>query len=88
MTALLADTTPRNGVWTIPAADPLDDPHTIELGLWLGGRRPDGSEVVELLVSFSAEVGILTPDEARTFAAVLIAAADHADGCTVGGDDA
>lgn len=87
MTALLADTTPRSGVWTVSAADPRDYPHTIELGRWLGGRRADGSEVVELLVSFSDEVGILTPDEAWTFAAVLAAAADYADSCTLGGGD-
>lgn len=82
--ALLADLAPRNGVWTMPAADPADDPHTVTLGQWLGCRRADGSEV-ELLVSFSSGVGILTPDEARTFAAVLVAAADYADACQFGG---
>lgn len=80
-----ADVAPRNGVWTMPAADPADDPHAVTLGQWLGCRRADGSEVVELLVSFSSGVGILTPDEARTFAAVLVAAADYADACQFGG---
>ncbi len=80
---MVTDLTPHGGVWTIPAHDPLDDPHTITLGQWLGSVRADGSAIVELSVQFSSNVEILTPDEARTVAAALIAAADYADECRV-----
>ncbi len=80
---MVTDLTPRDEVWTIPAHDPADDPHKIQLGQWLGSRRPDGSAIVELSVQFSSGLGILTPDEARTVAAALQAAADYADECRV-----
>lgn len=86
MTALLVDLAPRNGVWTVPAADSADEPHTIALGQWAGARRPDGEPVVELLLHCSHDVGILVPDEARTLAAALLAAADYADDCQIVGD--
>lgn len=81
---MITDLTPRDGVWSIPAHDPLDDPHTIALGQWLGSRRADGSPVLELCVRFGAgEGGVLAPDEARMVAAAMIAAADYAEACEV-----
>jgi hypothetical protein len=75
---MIANLEPRGGVWTVPAADTNDDPHTITLGLWMGdGPRP------ELQLQLSSGVGILTPDEARVLAATLLAAADHADQCEI-----
>lgn len=85
---MVTDLTPHDGVWSIPAHDSNDDPHTITLGQWLGSRRVDGSPVVELCVRFDAGEGvILAPDEARMVAAALIAAADYADECRVMSDD-
>ena len=84
---MIADLTPRNGTWTVPAIDPGDDPHTITVGRWLGMRRPDGSKSLELNVQLSSGGGILAPDEARTLAAALVAAADYADECVVVDDE-
>lgn len=67
----------------VPARDPLDDPHKIGIGYWLGSVRPDGSPQVELQLSLSSDAGILTPDEARAVAAAMTAAADYADACHV-----
>jgi hypothetical protein len=78
---MIADLEPRAGVWAVPAADPSDDAHTVTCGRWLGGST-------ELLVSFSGGVGVLTPDEARTLAAVLVAAADYAEAVEVVAVDA
>jgi hypothetical protein len=84
---MITDLAGRDGVWTIPAHDCADDPHKIQLGQWLGSRRPDGSAIVELSVQFSSNVEILTPDEARTVAAAMMAAADYADRCKVVDDE-
>lgn len=85
---MVVDLTPRDEVWSIPAHDSKDDPHTITLGQWLGSRRADGSPVVELCARFGGSEGvILAPDEARMVAAALIAAADYADECRVVSDD-
>ncbi len=69
--------------WKVPAHDRGDDPHTIRIGYWFGSVRPDGSPHMELERRTSADVGILTADEARAIAAALVAAADYADHCTI-----
>lgn len=73
------DLVPQDGVWRIPAADPLDAPHVVYLTTTMGTTNPDGSPALDVAVSFSSEIGIITVAEARRLALVLLAAAEHAE---------
>lgn len=64
------------GEWTVPAEDPNDSPHRIEITL------VTGSIALQLLVAEG--VGILTPAEARAYGVKLIEAAAYAEQCRIG----
>lgn len=72
----VVDLAPRDGVWTIPADDPLDLPHEICLDML-------DETTMGLTLLLSGAGCLLSTSEARTIAAALLAAADYADACKV-----